>query len=103
MGLSKLATDLKQVKHDAQLLLHRARRLQQRLDSRACPGRPAGLAQSDAFLKTVVPEIEASPAYKQDGMIVITFDQAPAELDPTSTPTSCCDQPTFPNLTASPV
>ena len=41
------------------------------------PGAPAGLAQSDAFLKTVIPEIEASPAYKHDGMIVVTFDQAP--------------------------
>ena len=39
-----------------------------------CPdGKPAGLAGEDAFLKEWVPKILASPAYKKDGLIVITF------------------------------
>ncbi len=42
--------------------------------SASCPdGTPAGLAGEDAFLKTWVPKILASPAYKQDGLLVITF------------------------------
>ncbi|UUY05373.1 alkaline phosphatase family protein [Svornostia abyssi] len=36
-------------------------------------GTPAGLAAADAFLKTWVPKIFASPAYKEDGLLVITF------------------------------
>ncbi|MBJ7330326.1 MAG: hypothetical protein JHC95_10540 [Solirubrobacteraceae bacterium] len=34
---------------------------------------PCGLPEADAFLKTWVPKILASPAYKQDGLLVITF------------------------------
>jgi hypothetical protein len=60
-------------------------------------GAKAGLGQADAFLKTVVPEIEASPAYQQDGLILITFDNAPQSGTDWST-ASCCNQPAFPNL-----
>jgi hypothetical protein len=63
-------------------------------------GQPAGLAAGDAFLKTVVPKIEASAAYKQDGLIAITFDQAP-QTGPDADAGSCCDQPAaYPNLPA---
>ena len=65
------------------------------------PGAPAGMGPADTFLKTVVPEIEKSPAYKADGLIVITFDQAP-QSGPDADDSSCCDQPTFPNLTGQP-
>jgi hypothetical protein len=54
----------------------------------ADPG-PGGLTSADAFLQAVVPEIMASPAYKQDGMIVITFDEA-ADSDTSS----CCGEVT---------
>ena len=101
VGLSKLATDLKQVKTTANFSYIAPDACNNGSDTPCMPGAPAGLAQSDAFLKTVVPEIEASPAYKQDGMIVVTFDQAP-QAGPDFDATSCCDQPTFPNLTASP-
>jgi len=60
-------------------------------------GQPAGLAAADAWLRTVVPEIEASPGYRDGGAIAITFDQAP-QSGPLADPGSCCDQPTFPNL-----
>jgi len=39
-----------------------------------CPaGTPSG---ADAFLEQWVPKILASPAYKQDGLLIITFDEA---------------------------
>jgi len=66
-------------------------------DQPCATGATAGLKTSDAFLKTVVLEIEKSPAYKKDGLIVITFDQAP-QSGATADSSSCCDQPTFANL-----
>jgi phosphatidylinositol-3-phosphatase len=39
-----------------------------------CPsGEPSGLAAEDAFLKTWVPKITGSAAYRQDGVLVIAF------------------------------
>jgi hypothetical protein len=64
------------------------------------PGQPAGLAAADAFLETLVPQIEASAAYRDGGLIAITFDQAPQD-GPGADPGSCCDQPAaYPNLGA---
>lgn len=42
-----------------------------------CPsGEPAGVQSADAFLQEVVPKIEASAAYKEHGLIVVTFGAA---------------------------
>jgi hypothetical protein len=60
-------------------------------------GAKAGLAQADTFLQRVVPEIERSASYKQDGLILITFASAP-QSGPHWDTSSCCGQPTFPNL-----
>lgn len=38
-------------------------------------GEPGGLESADAFLKTWVPRITASPAFQKDGLLVITFDE----------------------------
>ncbi len=59
----------------------------------------AGPAAADSFLRRVVPEILASGAYKQNGLLVITTDEAPSsgEFEDSS---SCCGQPAFPNLGA---
>ncbi|HEY6526095.1 MAG TPA: hypothetical protein VIY10_20085 [Solirubrobacteraceae bacterium] len=39
-----------------------------------CPaGQPVGIAAEDAFLKVWVPRILASPAYKDDGVLVLAF------------------------------
>jgi hypothetical protein len=62
-------------------------------------GAAAGPADADALLESVVPEIMASKAYKSGGLIVITSDEAPSsgEFEDSS---SCCGQPTYPNLPA---
>jgi hypothetical protein len=39
----------------------------------ACPTGPVGIAAENAFLKTWVPRIVRSPAYKKDGVLVIAF------------------------------
>jgi hypothetical protein len=39
-----------------------------------CPaGQPVGIAAEDAFLKLWVPRILASPAYKDDGVLILAF------------------------------
>ena len=48
-------------------------------------------ADIDAFLKTWVPIIRSSPAYKQGGLIEITFDEA-ADSDASA----CCGEPAGP-------
>jgi phosphatidylinositol-3-phosphatase len=50
-----------------------------------CPG-GGGLAQFDKFLQTTVPEITNSPAYKQDGLLIVLFDEAVGDA------TSCCGE-----------
>jgi hypothetical protein len=61
------------------------------------PGQPAGLAATEAFLRAVVPQIKASDAYKEGGLIAITFAQAP-QAGPSADPSSCCATPEYPNL-----
>jgi len=38
-------------------------------------GEPGGLVSADKFLREWVPQIVASPAFKQDGLLIITFDE----------------------------
>lgn len=63
------------------------------------PGKPDGMVAADEFLKKVVPEILSSKAYKQNGLLAITVDQAPASGEFADS-SSCCGQPKYPNLPA---
>jgi hypothetical protein len=63
------------------------------------PGASAGVAQANAFLQQVVPEITASKAYKESGLLVITVDEAPSS-GAFADSSSCCGQPLFPNAPA---
>ncbi|HEX3616847.1 MAG TPA: alkaline phosphatase family protein [Solirubrobacteraceae bacterium] len=42
----------------------------------AATNNTGGTVAESAFLSVVIPEIEASPAFKQNGMIVVTYDEA---------------------------
>jgi phosphatidylinositol-3-phosphatase len=61
------------------------------------PGKPDGMVAADSFLQKVVPEILASKAYKQNGLLAITVDQAPATGEYADS-SSCCGQPKYPNM-----
>jgi phosphatidylinositol-3-phosphatase len=72
-------------------------------------GEPGGLVSADAFLKSVVPMILNSPAYKEDGLLIITFDEgdvstltsvngSPTPNAISSQGVSCCGQQPGPNL-----
>lgn len=57
-------------------------------------GRDGGLIAADAWLKIWVPKILDSAAFKQDGLLIVTFDEAAADA------TACCNEPTGPNVKA---
>jgi hypothetical protein len=48
-------------------------------DAACAQGAPSGLTAADAWLKDVLEPILASPAYADGGMVVVTFDAAPAQ------------------------
>jgi hypothetical protein len=50
-------------------------------------GQPGGLVQADMFLKQWVPQIENSPGFRQDGLLIVTFDESS-----TSDSTACCGE-----------
>jgi hypothetical protein len=56
-------------------------------------GEPGGLESADAFLRHWVPIITNSPAFRTDGLLIITFDEA-WSIDATS----CCDEQPGPNV-----
>jgi hypothetical protein len=57
---------------------------------------PGGLVAIDSFLRHEVPIIMNSKAYQQDGMLIVTFDEADIEgEDRDASP--CCGEPAGPN------
>jgi hypothetical protein len=53
------------------------------------PSGPSALADIDQFLQTWVPKITSSPAYRQNGLLEITFDESEG---PTYDASSCCGE-----------
>jgi hypothetical protein len=64
-------------------------------DSPCVDGRPGGLATADTWLSTWVPKILASPAFQQDGLLVVTFDEA--DTGSTDGADACCGEGPGPN------
>lgn len=61
---------------------------------------PGGLVAADAFLRHWVPLILASPAYRKDGLLIITFDEAdvPDPANASDNFDSCCNEQPGPNI-----
>jgi phosphatidylinositol-3-phosphatase len=78
--------------------------------SRCVDGEPGGLVSADRFLRSVVPHILASAAFRLDGLLIITFDEADIEYDyDAATKTlkvrggdasACCNEQPGPNIPA---
>jgi len=64
------------------------------------PGMASRMVAADSFLQKIVPQILASKAYKKDGLLAITVDNAPSGGEYADS-SSCCGQPRFPNLPVS--
>jgi phosphatidylinositol-3-phosphatase len=59
-------------------------------------GGPGGLVAADAWLREWVPRITGSAAFKRDGLLLVTFDEAEAE-GATADASACCNEAQFPN------
>ncbi len=99
VGIEELAGDLKSAKSTPSLayivpdLCHDGR------PTPCAPDAPSGLPAAETFLRRVVPEILASPAYRHGGLLIVTTDQAPTTGEYADS-SSCCMQPRFPAAAA---
>jgi hypothetical protein len=63
-------------------------------DAPCADGEPGGLTSADAFLQAWVPKILASPAYRSDGLLIVTFDESDS---PAADASACCGESAGPN------
>ncbi len=55
-------------------------------------GSDSGLTNIDSFLQTWVPLITSSPAFKKDGLLEVTFDEADTDGGNPANATACCNE-----------
>jgi phosphatidylinositol-3-phosphatase len=73
-------------------------------------GESGGLVSADRFLRTLVPQITSSPAFRRDGLLIITFDESDIEDEYEGSSqairvtggdaAACCNEQPGPNLPA---
>nr|WP_238345248.1 alkaline phosphatase family protein [Actinopolymorpha cephalotaxi] len=95
VDLKELTTDLRSVATTPNLSYITPNLCNDAHDSPCADGRPGGLAAADEWLKVWVPRILASPAYSQDGMLVVTFDEA--DTGSPNGAAACCGEGPGPN------
>ncbi|MBA3865538.1 MAG: hypothetical protein H0X42_04200 [Solirubrobacterales bacterium] len=103
VGLDRLAADLaKKVSKQTPALSYIVPNACHKGGELPCePGQLAGPVAAEEFLKTVVPEIQASPAFKEGGLIAITSSQAQQAGERLDS-SACCATPVYPNLPPEP-
>jgi len=99
VGLDKLKSDLRSAKGTPSFAYVVPDRCHDGNPTPCAPGAPAGMEAADGWLKRVVPEILGSKAYRENGLLAITVDEAPASGEYKDS-SSCCGQPVFPDLPA---
>ncbi len=82
VGLDRLAPDLATVDQTPAFSLIAPNACHDGSGTPCAAGADAGLASANTWLTSVVPQILASPAYADGGLVVITFDGAPAVVPP---------------------
>ena len=95
VGLKKLPKDLAKIRTTANLTYITPNLCNDAHDSPCVDGRPGGLVTADRWLHRWVPRILASPAYKKNGLLVVTFDEA--DTDATDSADACCGEGPGPN------
>jgi phosphatidylinositol-3-phosphatase len=97
--LTRLPTDLAKARTTANLTFITPNLCHDGHDSPCANGEPGGLVSADAFLQEWVPRITNSAAFKRDGLLLVTFDEA--EADPQhpeeADASACCNEAQFPN------
>jgi hypothetical protein len=106
VNLTHLQTDLQSVATTANFNLITPNLCNDGHDSPCASGQPGGLPSANAFLQKWVPLITSSPAFKQDGLLIVTFDESsyasvsrtPNGTTVTFAGTACCGERPGPNL-----
>ena len=60
-------------------------------DANCADGGPGGMPAANGFLKKWIPAITSSPAYRHDGLLIVTFDESASGAD------ACCGEMQGPN------
>lgn len=92
VDFSHLATDLKSAATTPNLAFITPNVCHDGHDQPCVDGEPGGYVSADRWLAAEVPVLMASPAYKADGMIIVTFDESSG-----ADATACCHTPPAPN------
>ena len=98
VDLAQLTTDLSTVASTRNLTYITPNLCNDAHDSPCVDGRPGGLATADQWLSTWIPKILASPAFRQDGLLVVTFDEA--DTGSPDGAAACCGEGPGPNSPA---
>ena len=106
VNLERLRHDLKSAKRTPNFVFISPNLCNDGHDAPCRNGEPGGLRSADAFLRKWVPIIVASPAYRRDGLLLITFDEGDAEVHAqpgggyleTFKGEKCCSQQPGPNI-----
>jgi phospholipase C len=104
--LARLEADLKSVATTPNFVFISPNLCNDGHDAPCKDGAPGGLVSADAFLKTWVKRIMASPAYRKDGLLIVTFDEGDGEsrrladgrISDVFEGASCCAQQPGPNI-----
>jgi phospholipase C len=94
VNLEHLASDLATIEHTPNYSYIVPNLCDDGHDAPCIDHAPGGLVQADGFLKKWVPVITASPAFKKDGVLIITFDEASAPGSADSS--ACCGEQGLP-------
>ncbi len=111
VNLNQLTNDLKAVSTTANFNLITPNLCNDGHDTNCVNGDPGGLTNVNTFLQKWVPLITSSPAFQQDGLLIINFDESSYALTSATSSTdvsfafsgtTCCSQQPGPNLAAFP-
>jgi hypothetical protein len=83
LPLSELETDLRKIESTPSFSYVSPTPCNAGRPGQCVPGTTEGVAAADAFLAAWVPKILASPAYKKDGLLIVSFDEASPEAKAT--------------------
>jgi phosphatidylinositol-3-phosphatase len=95
VDFSNLAADLKTVATTPDLSYISPNLCNDGHDSPCVDGRPGGLVTANRWLRRWVPKILASPAYKKNGLLIVTFDEA--DTSAANSADACCGEGPGPN------
>lgn len=66
-------------------------------DAPCVDGQPGGLTSANAWLSREIPKLLASPGFRDDGLLIVTYDEAEASPGSSGDASACCGEQPGPN------